>query len=442
MKLTDLIGIGKNEIKAPSPGLYHYEYRDEGQKSRVHLRIDADLSGTLVVNASKIAHLNPTAAVLAYLALEKMPDDRVVKLMRKAYRVSKDQALDDYAQIRQRVDELIRPDGPCPVHEMDLEIDYPFSVELSAPYRMDLALTYRCNNDCSHCYNARPRDYPELTTGQWKLIIDKLWQTGIPHIIFTGGEPTLREDLPELIAHAESNGQITGLNTNGRRLADARYLQQLVDAGLDHIQITLESSDPDTHDLMVSRRGAWNQTVAGIRNAVRSGLYVMTNTTMLLFNRDTIEDTLDFLASEGIRKVGLNALIYTGKGAIVGAGIPESDLYPLLKMAREKTLLSGQELIWYTPTQYCTFDPQELDLGVKGCSAAYSAMAVEPDGAAIPCQSYYRPLGNLLADPWKKIWENPLCIALRRRRKDPHGKCTGCMLLGECGGGCPFVPEQ
>ena len=84
-------------------------------------------------------------------------------------------------------------------------------------------------------------NYPELDTGQWKRILDQLWQLGIPHVVFTGGEPTLRDDLPELIAHAEHNGQITGMNTNGRRLADPAYLRPLVDAGLDHVQITLES---------------------------------------------------------------------------------------------------------------------------------------------------------------------------------------------------------
>ena len=58
---------------------------------------------------------------------------------------------------------------------------------------MDLALTYRCNNDCAHCYNARPRNSPELTTAEWKKILDRLWELGIPHVVFTGGEPTLRE---------------------------------------------------------------------------------------------------------------------------------------------------------------------------------------------------------------------------------------------------------
>ena len=107
---------------------------------------------------------------------------------------------------------------------------------------------------------------------------------GIPHVVFTGGEPTLRQDLPELIAHAERNGQITGLNTNGRRLATRKFIEELVEAGLDHVQITLESHDASIHDRMVLAHGAWKQTIAGVRNALDTPLYVMTNTTMLQEN--------------------------------------------------------------------------------------------------------------------------------------------------------------
>ena len=136
----------------------------------------------------------------------------------------RDQARDDLSTFNLQLSELLRPDGACPVHELELDTIMPFSARPSAPYRMDLAITYRCNNDCAHCYNARERDFPELTTAAWKGILDKLWDLGVPHIVFTGGEATLRHDLPELIAHAEANGQITGLNTNARRLADEKYV--------------------------------------------------------------------------------------------------------------------------------------------------------------------------------------------------------------------------
>ena len=96
-----------------------------------------------------------------------------------------------------------------------------------------------------------------------------------------------------------------------------------------------------------------------------------------------------------------------------------------------------QRLVWYTPTQYCNFDPMDLDLGVKGCTAARYNMCIEPDGAVIPCQSYYFPLGSMLDDPWDSIWEHDLAIQLRNRQERQE-KCISCLLFSECGGGCPL----
>ncbi len=448
----------------PSAGLYHYRYESEGEKSRVHLRLDPDGHGTLIVNASRVIHLNPTAALMAWLILEGKTEAESVSAIQHRYRVSCRQALSDLSTFDLQLSNLIRPDGACPIHELDLETVAPFSARPSAPYRMDLALTYRCNNDCAHCYNVRPippaPPFPsreggmgglgpaEFPTADWKRVLDKIWELGIPHVVFTGGEPTLRNDLPELIAHAEANGQITGLNTNARRLSEPRYVEQLLAAGLDHVQITVESHEPEIHDRMVCAKGAWKQTVQGLKNALReapqwgaSPLFVMTNTTMLRDNVQTIPATLDFLAELGVPTVGLNALIYSGRGATVGSGLDERELAPLLEIARAKTEARSQRLIWYTPTQYCNFDPMALDLGVKGCSAALYNMCVEPDGSVLPCQSYYQPLGNILKDGWNSIWNHELSIKLRERQALPE-KCTGCALLSECGGGCPLQFES
>jgi radical SAM protein with 4Fe4S-binding SPASM domain len=434
-------GNGKNApLSPPAPGLYHYQYQGQGESSRVHLRLDADRRGILLVNASRVLHLNETAAFMAFLALEKTSPEQAVKAIRNIYLISSAQAFDDYTQFISQLDELVRPDGACPIHDLELDITAPFSARPSAPYRMDLALTYRCNDDCAHCYNARPRDFPEVTTSEWKRILNLLWDQGIPHVVFTGGEPTLREDLPELIAYAQGLGQITGLNTNARRLSDLAFLHSLVEAGLDHVQITLESHNPEIHDAMVRRKGAWNQTVQGLKNALASRLFVMTNTTLLQDNSPLLPETLDFLGNLGVPTIGLNALIYSGAGLTVGKGLPESALPPLLTVAQQKTLLYGQRLIWYTPTQYCNFDPMQLELGVKGCTAALYNMCIEPNGDVIPCQSFYHPVGNMINDAWSAIWNHPLCIRLRERQGLPE-KCQGCALLAECGGGCPLMAE-
>jgi len=417
-----------------------YIHQTPTEKAHIHLRIDPDGSGLLVVNASRILHLNPTAALMADLYLKKAPLDQVLRTLKQQFMVSSRQARQDYALLSDQIDHFIHANGGCPIHDLDLETIPPFSAQLSAPYRMDLAITYRCNNDCFHCYNARPRDYPELDSDHWRQIIERVWELGIPHVVFTGGEPTLRRDLPELVAYAQKTGLVAGLNSNGRRLSERAFVDQLVQAGLDHVQITLESHDPAIHDGIVRSQGAWRQTVAGIRNALDSPLYVMTNTTLLQQNAPFLEETLEFLADLGVPTVGLNALIYSGAGASCGSGLDPSELSPLLQLAKNAVQAHDQRLIWYTPTQYCHFDPMDLDLGIKGCTAALYNMCVEPDGAVIPCQSYYRPLGSLLTDPWDQIWEHDLSLSLRQRHYVSQ-KCGDCVLLSECGGGCPLSPE-
>jgi radical SAM protein with 4Fe4S-binding SPASM domain len=437
MSLFNNLFNRKSQIVNLKSGLYHYLRENADEKSRIHLRVDPDGNGTLIVNASSVMHLNPTATFMAWLTLEGRTKEESIRAMRSRYSVGKGQAENDLSSFLFQFGELIRPDGACPIHELDLEMNMPFSARPTAPYRMDLAVTYRCNNDCAHCYNARERNFPELSTEQWFKILDQLWALGVPHIVFTGGEATLRNDLPELIHHAESNGQITGLNTNARRLSDEKYLQKLVDAGLDHVQITVESCDEQIHDEMMRARGAFKQTISGLKNALASKLYVMTNTTMLSTNVHKIPGTLDFLADIGVPTIGLNALIYSGNGLTVGTGLKENELQPILDIATRKTQERGQRLIWYTPTQYCEFDPTASNLGVKGCTAALYSMCVESNGNVLPCQSYYTSLGNILTDSWDSIWNHKLSVQLRERQNLPI-KCEGCPVLAECGGGCPL----
>jgi radical SAM protein with 4Fe4S-binding SPASM domain len=420
-------------------GLYSYHYEAEGERSHLHLRVDAQGNSTLLVNASRLYHFNPTATLMAWLILERKSQPEQLRILTSFYRVSPRKARQDLEAFQAQLRQMIRPDGVCAFHVLDFEPLMPFSDRPQAPYRMDLAITYRCNNDCAHCYNARERNYPELPTEDWKRILEKLRNLGIPHVVFTGGEATLREDLPELIACAAQLGLIVGLNTNGRRLSDMRYVQRLVEAGLDHVQITVESCDPEIHNRMVRAR-AFDQTIRGLKNALNSPLFVMTNTTLLRDNAHTIAETIDFLAALGVPTIGMNALIYSGHGLKVGTGLAEAELHPLLEIAHRKTQEYGQRLIWYTPTQYCHFDPTQLELGVKGCTAALYSMCIESSGDVLPCQSYYYPVGNILRDPWETIWNHPLCIRLRERSHAPQA-CQSCPLLAQCGGGCPLKWE-
>lgn len=158
-----------------------------------------------------------------------------------------------------------------------------YAPEMTAPHRMDLMVSamtrdgaWHCNQKCLHCYAAgQPlSDTPELTTAQWKEILTKLRAANIPQVTFTGGEPTLRADLVELVDAAQ--WFVTRLNTNGRLLTPA-LCQKLYDASLDSVQVTLYSHDKDIHNALVGADG-FDDTVAGIRAAVAAGLSVSVNT--------------------------------------------------------------------------------------------------------------------------------------------------------------------
>ncbi|OQY24001.1 MAG: hypothetical protein B6I35_02575, partial [Anaerolineaceae bacterium 4572_32.2] len=169
----------RDRLSAPqpmSPGLRAYERRDgAGGKVRLHLRVEPDGRGLLVINAARMLHLNQTAVEYARLILEKAPEERAVRDVRRRYRVDVATAQADYRRLKEQIESLIASDGSvCPIHGLNLERIDPFSVSLTAPYRMDLALTYRCNNDCPHCYVARPSDYPEMDTSSWKRVLDRV----------------------------------------------------------------------------------------------------------------------------------------------------------------------------------------------------------------------------------------------------------------------------
>jgi radical SAM protein with 4Fe4S-binding SPASM domain len=426
--------------KPVSKGIYHQRSGvSAGEHYRLHLRVEENGEGILVINAARVLHVNQTAVEYIKLLIEGHDADSVVKEMRKRYRVTVKQARQDFERIRDTIDILTHGDDVCPVSFLGVERIEPFSTPTSAPYRMDLALTYRCNNECLHCYVGRDRIVPELDTAQWYQVIEKLWDIGIPHICFTGGEPTLRDDLAELVAHAEDIGIVTGLLTNGRRLSQQKYLENLVSAGLDHVQITLESHDETIHNKMVGAP-AWSETVQGVRNALKADLYTITNTTLTSLNALQIEETISFLADIGIKTFACNGLIYSGAAPESGIGIPEEALEPILIKIRNAADRSGMRFIWYTPTRYHVCDPVQLELGLKRCTAAKYNMCIEPNGDVIPCQSYFSSLGNILQNDWSDIWDHPIAISLRDREWVSE-ECRACPNFQICGGGCPLYVE-
>ncbi len=445
-----VMGVLGAPSASPAPGLYTYPVPLDGGQRRIHLRVEDGGAGLLFIDVTDVLHLNATATEMAKLALDDVPAEQAQnRFLRRFNGVDKGQLTREIASIYSLVERFRANDGGCPTCSVaeHLEFRPVFSAPVHAPYKADVALTYRCNNACAHCYNAADRlDMPSLALADWRRVLDKLAEIGVPHIILTGGEPTLHPDLPAIIRYADGLGLIVGMNTNGRMLSHAPTMAALAEAGLNHVQITLETRDAAIHDAMVGAPGAFAQTVRGIENALASGVHTITNSTLTRRNVHDAVGIVDFLHGLGLRTFAMNGMIYAGGGLDEPDAIPAEAMGATLLVVRERAEALAMRFLWYTVTDYCRLSPLELGLAPKRCNAAEYSICIEPNGDVLPCQSYYVAAGNLLNDPWERIWNSPLFLSFRDRETDPLAAglpqmCWDCPDLEMCGGGCRLERE-
>ncbi len=289
---------------------------------------------------------------------------------------------------------------------------------MRAPHRMDLIVSamtkdgcWHCNQNCIHCYAAgqAEAEEAELSTAEWKQVIDRCRAACIPQVTFTGGEPTMRDDLPELIAYA--SWFITRLNTNGIRLTPD-YCRALRDASLDSLQITFYSADEAVHNRLVGAQ-RFRDTVAGIENALAAGLNLSVNTPLCTLNRD-YPATLRFLHDKGVRYVTCSGLITTGKATTPQSEelqLTHAELRDILRESVAYCFANEMEISFTSPGWVDDAFCRELGITTPNCGACLSNMAVTPGGNVVPCQSWLSaaPLGHILHDDWDAIWNSETC---------------------------------
>lgn len=303
---------------------------------------------------------------------------------------------------------------------------------MRAPHRMDLMVSsmvkdgaWHCNQKCIHCYAAGQEmsEEKEMSTVEWMRVLDVLKKELVPQVTFTGGEPTMRDDLFALLEHAK--WFVTRLNTNGIKLTED-YCRQLADVSLDSVQITFYSSNEDIHNKLVGAT-QYSATVAGIENAVNAGLSVSVNTPLCTLNRDYVK-TLEFLHEKGVMYVTCSGLITTGNATLDESSnlqLSTDEIKQVLKDAVEFCFAHGMEISFTSPgwIEKSFFD--ELGINVPTCGACLSNMAVTPGGNIVPCQSWLssNAIGNILKDKWEDIWNDAFCVDRRN---------YSAMMLGEC----------
>ena len=302
---------------------------------------------------------------------------------------------------------------------------------MSAPHRMDLMISamerdglWHCNQKCLNCYAAREvkGKEKELSTDEWKLIIDKLKEARIPQITFTGGEPTLRKDLAELVDY--SGWFVTRLNTNGRLLSK-ELCDSLYEASLDAVQVTLYSDKKEIHNFLVGADG-FDDTIQGIKNGVDSKLLVSINTPLCTLNKDYVSLIRNISLSTGVRYFTCSGMILTGNAKDTNATrLSENELFDVLNEAITYAKNHGLEIKFTSPGILSNEKLKKLRLDEPMCGAGSSNMAISPSGDLIPCQSYLSGLsfGSLVNDDFKVLWRNKELKKLRKKALALDNKC-------------------
>lgn len=407
-------------------------------KDYIFVRTDDNL---LIVKPNRVMNLNTTATDLMWL-LYNSPENDVYSAIDKVaakYNVAVETVSEDACNLLKTIIELLKsPFMSVPSVKMT-----PFgSHKRELPVLSEVALTYGCNNNCIFCYASSPErvdEKPQMTTAQVKKILDVIWNKAkVPTVSFTGGEPTLRKDLVELVKYAVSLGLRVNLISNGIVCGTTDLPSQLKDAGLSSAQISLESSNPDVHDKIVGHKGAFVKTVEGFKRLKALGVHTHINTTICKDNIDSVHTLPQFAKDElGLEYQSMNMVIRTGHACDHPDEIGYTEVAKVLPNIHKESLKAGIRLVWYSPMPYCIINTVALGIGSTTCAAADGLLSIAPDGTVLPCSSFSNGFGNLLTQEFEDAWFSRPAKYFRRKEFLPP-KCKTCEYATKCMGACPL----
>lgn len=320
-------------------------------------------------------------------------------------------------------------------------------------------MTRQCNLTCTHCYAsaASARREPELDTEQGRALLRDLADFGCPVVLFSGGEPTMREDLPDLAEYAVSLGLRAVISTNGT-LIDEPLAARLRDIRLSYVGISIDGSR-EHHDRMRCGDGAYEAALAGLRNCRNAGLKVGLRHTLTRLNHEDIDQIFQLLEDEDIPRVCFYHLVHAGRGSQMGGA--ELDHAATRRAVDHIIDRTAALFARGTPKEVLTVDNHadgaylylrlraegnpraaavlELLRMNGGNSTGHGIGCVSWDGTVYPDQFWRsKPLGNVRERPFGEIWRDtggiPLLAQLREKQRHVTGRCARCRFLDICGG--------
>jgi putative heme d1 biosynthesis radical SAM protein NirJ2 len=298
-------------------------------------------------------------------------------------------------------------------------------------------VTNRCNLKCEHCYrDAGIESEQELDTEEGKALLDEIAKAGAKMIVFSGGEPFMREDILELTRHAASRGLRPVYGTNGTFLTKEMALK-VMEAGGASVAISLHMTDPDELDEFMGVPGTYDAAIEAMRVCKEVGLRFQVNTTVFERNADQILEICELAHELGAMSHHVLFLVPTGRGEdMEEESLREKEYERLIR----DILLKREELGFdIKPTCAPQFmriaEQRNIDMGryTRGCLAGISYCSIIPNGDVWPCPYLPMKLGNVRETPFSEIWAtNP--VFENMRSLEYSGGCGPCKYKEKCGG--------
>lgn len=318
--------------------------------------------------------------------------------------------------------------------------------------------TRRCNLHCVHCYASagETADPGELTTAEGRALIDDLAAYGAPVLLFSGGEPTMREDLLELMSLATSRGLRAVVSTNGT-LITPEMARDMKQAGVVYVGVSLDGMG-EAHDRFRGKKGAFEEALRGLASARRAGLKTGIRFTITRFNNSFVPDIFRLLEEEGIDRLCFYHLVYSGRGSqLISWDLTPEERRTTIDLIFDRALdfhrrgldkdiltVDNHADGVYLYLKMVPQDPvraQEVYRFLErngGNSSGLGISAINHLGHVHPDQFWgHYDLGSIRERPFSQIWEDtsdPLLAGLRNRRGRIKGRCARCRYFSLCGG--------
>lgn len=317
--------------------------------------------------------------------------------------------------------------------------------------------TRTCNLACLHCYSdSHAQRYDQLSGDEGRAMIDDIARMGSPAMLFSGGEPLVRDDVLDLMMHARTAGLNVTLSTNGTLIDDA-VAMELAGIGVRYVGISLDGIGA-VHDHFRGRIGAFDKAIAGIRALKRAGVRVGVRITLSPSAIDSLDDLFALVEDEGIDRVCCYHMVPAGRGQSHALLTPVETRAAVERIfdRTERWVREERPVEVLTVDNYADgpalvlrlarTDPARAERaaaalarngGQRGAGGARLA-AVDWEGTVRPDQFWGgTPLGSVRTTPLSVIWSRatPLLSRLRNRSGQLGGRCADCAFVDMCGGG-------